>query len=292
MARIWTWHVGSFLLWLLVVWVGSPAALWGDGGDGEYERIRVVDDRAYPPYAFLDASGEARGITIDIWNLWSERTGIAVEFMLMDWDAALETVRLGRADAVGSMFRTPEREAVFDFTKPLNEAPTGLFVHQQITGVGRYEDLTGFRVGVVKGDSSEEYLRAKHPDVGLSAYSGVDALVKAAVTGEVKVFVADTPVALYFLARVDGGEVFRLVPMAVEAHAFHAAVCEGNAALLAVLQQGFDQITEREIEEIVSNWGGYSTGFVTPWKWIVFGLAVMGLAGLVVLAWNLRLRRR
>ena len=49
----------------------------------------VTDDKAFPPFAFLDAVGNPRGITIDIWKLWSRKTGIPVKFDLMEWDEAL-----------------------------------------------------------------------------------------------------------------------------------------------------------------------------------------------------------
>jgi ABC-type amino acid transport substrate-binding protein len=96
------------------------------------EKIVVVDDKAYPPFAFLSPDGTPRGITIDIWNLWSQKTGIVVEFRLMDWDEALNAVREGRADAVGGLFKTPEREADFDFPVPIHEISTAIFYHEQV----------------------------------------------------------------------------------------------------------------------------------------------------------------
>ena len=128
------------------------------------DRIIIVDDKSYPPFAFLDAGGAPRGITVDLWNLWSRKTGIAVEFHLMEWEAALAAVREGRADVVGGLFRTPEREADFEFTQPLFKIPTGIFFHRDIFGIKNLGDLAGFEVGVIKGDSTEETLRARHPE--------------------------------------------------------------------------------------------------------------------------------
>ncbi len=81
-------------------------------------KIIVTDDRAYAPFSFLDPDGQPRGMTINFWKLWNQKTGIAVEFRLLEWDAALAAVREGQADVVGGLFRTPQREKIFDFTEP------------------------------------------------------------------------------------------------------------------------------------------------------------------------------
>ena len=89
--------------------------------------ITVVDDKAYPPFAFIDGNGDPCGIIIDIWKLWSRKTGIPVSFRLMVWDAALAEVRQGRADVVGGLFRTPDRESAFDFSDKILAIPTAIF---------------------------------------------------------------------------------------------------------------------------------------------------------------------
>ena len=68
-------------------------------------KIIVTDDRAYAPFAFIDPAGQPRGISIDLWKRWSQKTGVEVEFRLMEWDAALAAVRDGQADVVGGLFR-------------------------------------------------------------------------------------------------------------------------------------------------------------------------------------------
>ena len=77
------------------------------------EKITVVDDISYAPFTFMDAKGKPRGITVDLWKLWSQKTGVKVEFQIMEWESALAAVQEGKADVVGGLFRTPLRETPF-----------------------------------------------------------------------------------------------------------------------------------------------------------------------------------
>jgi PAS domain S-box-containing protein len=254
-------------------------------------RITVVDDRAYPPFAFLDAAGKPRGITIDIWNLWSRKTGIPVHFRLMDWDDALAEVREGRADAVGGLFRTSEREQDFEFTTKILDIPTAIFFHRRIAGVRDIADIAGFMVGVVRGDSAEELIRVQHPNIRLVAYPGADALIQDAMAGGIKVFVADSPVAQFYLAQNQQAEDFRQSADILINPQF-SAVRKGRPALLATVQAGFDRISPSEIAGIVAEWSGRSLAMQIPWRTIALSFAaIVFLAGVVGL-WNVQLRRK
>jgi len=208
-------------------------------------KIIIANDTSYPPGVFIDADGQPRGMNIDLWKLWSKKTGVAVEFKLMEWDAALASVREGKADVVGGLFRTPQREAYFDFTAAYETVITSIFFHQDIRGVKQLVDLTGFRVGVVKGDSCEEFIRQKYPKIELQTYPGADDLVVAAVAGEIKAFVSDSNVARFYLAKHDLANRFREATPPLTENELLAAVKKGDQQLLALVQGGLDQITEQ-----------------------------------------------
>ncbi|MCU0581997.1 MAG: transporter substrate-binding domain-containing protein, partial [Syntrophales bacterium] len=284
---VFAWTVSTFLILLLALST-IPALAAHNPQTG----IIVTDDKEFPPFAFLDAQGNPRGITIDIWTLWSKKTGIPVKFHLMEWDEALKAVREGGADAVGGLFLTPERKAYFDYTKEIIRIPSAIFFHGQIAGIKSLKDLSGFQVGVIRGDSSEELLRTKHPDINLLVYTSTDELVKAAIAGQVRVFVADEPVALFYLSKYPGGETFRHSSREIAINRQYSAVRKGNTLLLTTVQSGFDKISETEINNIVTEWSGKSTRADIPWREIGLILIVILIIVPAVLVWNIQLRRR
>lgn len=256
------------------------------------EKIVVADDKDYPPYMFLDAAGDPKGILVDIWQLWSRKTGIAVEFQLMEWNEALAAVRDGRADAVGGVARTPQREEMFDLTTQIAVIPSAIFFHDQLGGIKDVKDLTGFSIGIVSGDAVRDVVLSRHPQLRFATFPGAGDLVAAAISGEIKVFISDVPVAEHYLARHEGSSDFRQAMALVSTSSVHGAVRKNNSELLHVVQGGFDQITESEISAIMNEWSGQPVHSALPWRMIVFGFCFLTSILLGVFLWNFFLRRR
>ena len=40
--------------------------------------LRVISDDNFPPYLFRDADGKQTGYLVDLWALWSRKTGVPV----------------------------------------------------------------------------------------------------------------------------------------------------------------------------------------------------------------------
>ncbi len=255
-------------------------------------RIIVVDDDSYAPFAFLDDQGKPAGITVDIWKLWSKKSGIAVEFHLMSWDSALKAVQNGKADAIGSLFKTPKRQDKFTFLKPLFPITTGIFFHKRITGVKGLEDLQGFPIGVVKGDSSEELILQQDPHAILLTYPGTEALVKGAAHGEVNVFVADSKVARFYLAKLDRDSFFREGSRPIAVNWVYVGIKKGNTPIQSILQEGFRQISAKDIQSIHDAWAG------KPLWSRISRLEMQTLAAfliiilILIVVWNVSLRKK
>jgi len=274
------WGVLALLAW-------SASALAG-GAAG----LVIADDHAYPPFAYLDANGEPRGITIDIWNLWSRRSGVPVRFRLMEWHQALAALRSGEVDAIGGMFHTRPREKDFEFTRQLQSIATSIFFDSRLVGIKDLRDLAGFRVGVVRGDSAEDLLGTACPMATPVPFADAKALVDAAVGGEIKVLVADAPVVHYYLGQTVGGERFRecAAPLALNRQC--GAVRRGDEATLNLVNAGFERVTDEEIRGIMASWSGRAAQPPIPWREIGTGVAALVALLGGVLLWNVALRRR
>jgi len=256
------------------------------------KKIILVDDKSYAPLAFIDNNGENRGITIDIWKLWSKKTGIPIEFQLMDWNKALDAVKSGEADAIAGIFHLPERDSFFTFTDAYFTIETGLYFAKDIHGIQKVEDLDGFKVGVVEGDGSVEFVKQKCPNANLIYFPGVENIVKAARKGLIKVFVADIDAANYYLSKFDEGDEIVIADKEVARTNQHVAVKKGNFKLAKIIQIGFSHITEQEKKDIVTNWGGSEIEKRLPLTIILIIAGVLILVLTILFIWNLQLNRR
>ena len=66
--------------------------------------ISVAYCRECVPFEFTNAKGEADGMIVDFWRMWSKKTGIAVKFIPLAWSETLTNVREGKVDAHAGLF--------------------------------------------------------------------------------------------------------------------------------------------------------------------------------------------
>ncbi|HOU33289.1 MAG TPA: transporter substrate-binding domain-containing protein, partial [Synergistaceae bacterium] len=80
--------------------------------------LRVVGDRNFPPFMFLDERGEPSGMDAAVARLVGERMGEEVSIDLLPWAEAVLALERGSADILAAMRVTPEREGRYRFTRP------------------------------------------------------------------------------------------------------------------------------------------------------------------------------
>lgn len=223
-------------------------------------QIRVVCDDNYPPYVFRDETGAIQGIIPDQWQAWSSVTGIEVVFDAMDWAKAQEEMKTGKADVIDSLFRTPERERIYDFLAPYADIPVSVYFHTSISGLAKVQDLKGFRVAVKEGDAAIQVLKERGIQ-DLLYFPSYEAIIRAAETHEVRIFCIDEPPAEYFLYKYGLDQVFRKA-LSLYSGRFHRAVLKernplpDGRDLYQVLYKGFSAIPQSVYNEIQERWMG------------------------------------
>src|SRR5579871_1894323 len=163
--------------------------------------VTIVGDRGFRPFHFT-SRGQCVGILVDLWALWSRKTDIKTTFSCdLDWSAALDEVRKGRADIVGGVIRSTDREVWLDFAGNVITTYFYVYFHPSL---GAFKDIDTLPdttpIGVVKDDYPEGVLRAKYPTHSVRAYDDHDALISAAIRKDVLAFVLEPEVADYYFA--------------------------------------------------------------------------------------------
>lgn len=219
------------------------------------QRLVIACSAGSAPFHFRDDRGQPAGIFVDLWRLWSEKTGIPVEFRIASWDDSLRLVREGEADIHAGVFFSKERDTFLDYADQLYESETHIFHHRSVSQVRSLEDLNGFRVGVIAGDLALDFLRTHLPQATLAIYPDNQDLFDAAERGEIRVFIKDTPIALHHLQRRGLLPQFEHDPPSpLYSNHFRAAVGEGNGELLTLVNDGLRRITPKEKAAVIRRW--------------------------------------
>jgi len=251
--------------------------------------IRVVMDNNYPPFAFKDDAGRLQGLVVDEWSMWENQTGIKVEIHALDWDEALRRMKAGEFDVIDTVFKTPERAAQWDFTRPYARLNVPIFFHKEISGISGLKSLRGFPVAAKAGDAAVDLLR-QHGITAVLLFTNYEAIVQAAKDRKVNVFVADQPPALYFLHKLGIQNDFRQSDP-ISMGQFRRAVQKGNKPLLNVIETGFAALNPADREQIQEKWFGKTVGRPAALRYLGYAAAAGLLALLGLVAWNLSLNR-
>lgn len=252
--------------------------------------IRVVMDDNYPPYAFLDTSGNLQGILIDEWKLWEQKTGIDAEITGMSWNEALSRMQKGEFDVIDTIFYNEARAQIYDFSRPYVSLEVPIFFSNQISGITDAESLKGFPVAVKRGDAAVDVLKERGVTQILE-YDSYEDIIADAKAQKVIVFVADESPALYYLYKYGIQNEFNYTAPLYSGE-FHRAVRKGSTELLSTVETGFGQISSDELARINKKWLGQSRANSALLRDVGIVGAIIAILVLVLAAWNYSLRRR
>lgn len=244
----------SILIWFCCVIFISTLLSPAFGEDNTpIKKIRVAYNIGNPPIKFSNR-GKPDGIMIDIWKLWSEKTGIRVEFKEAIFNRTLQMVENGDADVHGGLFYTEARDQVFDYTVPILDIDYMIFFHESVTGINSLKDLASFRIGVPEG-YTHTFVKNNIPDAAISVYRNFPELYDAALKGEVRVFLS--PVInhqYYFQSRNIPSPFLYNTSRPAYTQTYFGAVRQGDTELREIINRGFEKIRQDELVDIQRRW--------------------------------------
>ena len=111
-----------FAVFLLVL-LGAHIALAA-------ERVTVAIDETYSPMSFVAPNGKPEGILVELWRLWSEQTGIEVEFVHGSWEHTWRWSSRGRRISTPVSSKTMSARSGFPFPMRSTRSRVRIFTGQ------------------------------------------------------------------------------------------------------------------------------------------------------------------
>ena len=249
------------LLIFLFIFVG--VASWSDVRFAVSEKSYLIAhkvltyavDDAGQPFEFVDEDGRVRGFCVDYAREIADMLGVDLLFKPMPWNAVVNSVKDGSVD-MADMYYSKERARFAYFTVPFFKIEAHLIVRKSNTTIFGIETLDKVKIGTLRGDFSNEYLRDKLKRPNIFSYDTPSELIKSLANGKVDVVVGDYPTLLYYIQHLSLGDKFKIIgtPLYVEALRF----VTHSPTLRAILDKAireFERYPERK-DVLIKKWFG------------------------------------
>ncbi|EPR30950.1 ABC-type transporter, periplasmic subunit family 3 [Alkalidesulfovibrio alkalitolerans DSM 16529] len=245
---------GIALLWIFAL---SPAVR------AEEKTIIFAFDPAYPPYTFMDGA-QPSGFALDVLIDALAGSSFRIVSVPAQWESVQRMVALGVADMTAGMARTPEREAVYAFSRlPFAAFRVVLLAASDIAddphGPSGLHDLQGKAVATQRGSLYESILRERgHTPIEL--YETEALALAAMLRGEADAFCGTDSTAWLNLAPQERERV-RQIGGPLHQGALYFALAPGRAELLHALDQGMERaMSDGAYVRIFTQWFGSPPG--------------------------------
>lgn len=155
--------------------LATLAALGVSALAAQAEPLRIATEGAYPPFNFVDASGELQGFDVDIARALCAEMAVECEITAQAWDGIIPGLNAGRYDAiVASMSITPARLEAVNFTQPYYQAGAVLVAPADSDILPEAEAMEGRVIGVQRASTYANLIDQRFPGASVRLYDTVE----------------------------------------------------------------------------------------------------------------------
>ena len=209
----------------------------------QHERVRV-GFFAMDGYHMMDENGNRSGYGYDFLRLMARYWDVDYEYIGYDksWDEMQRMLIDGEIDMVTSARRTPEREELFDFSRPIGTNNGILTVRSDNSTIveGKYSTYDGMRVALLRGNSRNdefaEYARTKGFTYKSVYFDSAEEIAEALQNGTVDAIVTSS------LRKMNNERILEKFGSSD----FYVIVKKGNTELLNQINYAIDQMNAAE----------------------------------------------
>lgn len=211
------------------------------------DKIVVGTNAEFPPFEFVNDSGEIDGFDMAVMKEVAKRIGSEIEINNMEFKGLIGAMEAGHLDVIAAgMTVTPDKERSVDFTDSYYMA-TQYIVVQKDSPVTSFKDLEGKKIGVQEGTTGDyiasdefgESAGVKNADVQ-RLKKGADAIMALKNGGVDAVIIDANPAKEFVNANPDKLKYVEDPNAPQEEYAF--AVKKGNDALKTLINDALAEM--------------------------------------------------
>ncbi|MBB1267814.1 diguanylate cyclase domain-containing protein [Shewanella sp. SR44-3] len=214
--------------------------------------IVIAAQAGVEPYMDIGVDGQPYGMFVDIWRLWSEKTGINIEFLVSNMTDSINDVRQGNADVHMAYPESQELNTGLKQAWQIFSLKSRLFMH--LTPIKKKTDLKGLRIGVFPTAPYLSQITAQLPGVHIKFYDNLDLMLEAINKGSISGFIAAGAMTRHYLLKHKIWANFHQFDgLDFETQMYSLTRLE-DSGLVDRIQAGFKLIKQQELAKIEQKW--------------------------------------
>ena len=288
--------INRILAVLIVAFLCSSQIAFGHSGmlqSGNPKPVLTVgDDINYPPYSYMDSSGNPAGFNVDLAKAVGKSMGYDVKIKLGAWSEIRTELETGKIDMISGLAQSKDRDKLYEFTSKHSVVTGAIFTKQNIA-LQSLQDLEGKTVVVQEGEITGEFLAKQGLNIHLVQVANISDALSLVSNGTYQYAGMMKLPGLYVIQQ-EKFQNLKAQDMTFNPIDYCLAVKKGNSDLLMILNGGL-QLTKAtgDYQKIYEkNLSVYEKrdliSLLRPYAWIA--IAVLGFVAALFL-WGFMLRK-
>lgn len=228
-------------------WLKSPAL--------DTESLVVGLDGNLAPFSFINALGKPAGLLVDIWKLWSAKTGKPVRFRASSLKESLKALRGGKIDVHAALSPMGGNHDWLKLSNPYYGTAQKVYYRANAWPDDPGISLDNKRLGLVDSSSQDSFVKRWLPATQITTREGIQELIQALFNGEIDLLMAEPVVLQSALNRLElVGEVVESKYFELNELISAGTLAERGSELLPMINEGFALITPDEFKKLEERW--------------------------------------
>ncbi len=213
------------------------------------ETVRLGTEGAYPPFNFVNDSGEIDGYEREVGDMLCKIAELDCTWVKNDWDSIIPNLVSGNYDAIiAGMSITDERDEVIDFTQDYYPPDPSFYMALKGTGDDAINGVVSAQTSTIQAGYIAE------SDATLVEFATPDETIAAVKSGEADAVFADEAFLRKYVDE-SGGELIFLTPTVSLGGGVGMGIRESDTELTAKFNAAIDTMKkDGSLNALIAKW--------------------------------------
>ena len=215
--------------------------------------LKIATSEDMLPYSFLNEDKELTGFFIDYWNLWSEKTGIKIEFIPSSWTQTLVNIKNKKADIHSGLFINSKRKQYVQYLNSIYNTTSSIYVLNK-SNINTITELNGKTLAVIKGSFYKDYFMKNHPLIKIITYENYNEYKTDILKHKVDAFIDDDIISWMSIIRFfDYNKVKKIDNFSLR-KSFYTGIIQDDVKLEKLVRDGMMKISLKDMKVLEKKW--------------------------------------